>query len=93
MAKMRVTKSNMSLNTALDVCENWFARLDKQRSDSQQLQEIAAKRRKGEMTYAEAELAVKRITGYSPTMYDGGQLEIAVKRLIEEIGKLECQNV
>ncbi len=66
----------------------WLAYLEFQRAKSLKLQEIAKKRRSGELNQTEAKRALKNIDS-SPLVYDAAQLAFAVKTLIKYTDHLE----
>lgn len=75
----------MTLDDAMAECERWFSHLQRQRDKSIGLQEIAAKRRAGTMTLDEARRMQRQLDGGGVKVYDGANLEKAVRVLLEHV--------
>lgn len=74
--------AKMDLVRAKAECVRWFAYLDRQREKSIELQKIAAARRDGSMTEDEARRKIRALDNCSVTVFDGAELEKAVKVLL-----------
>jgi hypothetical protein len=74
----------MTLNEAKAECERWFAYLKRQEEKSLALQKLATARRTGEIDEREGQRRLRTIQG-SPTVYDGANLEKAVRVLLNNI--------
>lgn len=81
----------MKLTLAIEVCEDWLARLDKDRENAEKLAEIASLRRKGEIDITEARKRVLEVTGHSPRVYDASDLAEAVRCIIKELPSGKAQ--
>ena len=75
----------MSLEDAKKECERWFAYLERQKNKSLTLQRIAAQVRCGEITTEDAQKQIRAIDNNSVIVFDGAQLEVAVKVLLKHI--------
>lgn len=74
----------MTLAEAKAECERWFAYLKRQEEKSLQLQKLAAARRAGVVDERQAKLRLMRLDAYySVTVYDGANLEKAVRVLLK----------
>ena len=78
----------MTLTQAKAECERWFAYLKRQEHKSLQIQSVAAARRRGEIDENEARRRVRTIDGCSVTVYDGANLEKAVRVLLKHVPPL-----
>lgn len=72
----------MKLDEARAECERWLAYLDRQKARAEELAKIAAARRRGEMELHEARIAMCELDTRAPVVYDGANLEKAVRRLL-----------
>jgi len=75
----------MKLAEAKAECERWFAYLKRQEDKSMELQKLAAARRRGEIDEQEARRRVRQVDGCSVTVYDGANLEKAVRVLLKHV--------
>jgi hypothetical protein len=73
----------LKLEEAKAECERWLAYLKREEDKSLQIQRIAAARRGGEMTGDEAHRKLRAIDNCSVTVYDGANLEKAVRVLLK----------
>lgn len=76
----------MKLDAAKAECERWFGYLDRQREKSLAMQKIATAVRTGEITSEEGQRRVRTLDGRGLTVYDGANLEKAVRVLLRELG-------
>lgn len=69
----------MKTNEALEICEGWFAYIERQKQRSIEMQKLATMARNGQ-----GDEARRRMTQIdrSPTVYDGARLEPAVRHLV-----------
>ena len=74
----------MSDDEAVEVCEKWFAHLERQRQKTKRLQELAAMARQGPEQQAQAQRELGRIDR-QPVVFDGAYLEPAVRHLVKRI--------
>lgn len=79
----------MSIDEARAECERWFAYLQRQEDKSIELQKIAAARRAGEMDLEEARRRMRALDNCSVTVFDGANLEKAVRVLLKHAPKGE----
>lgn len=79
----------MKLSEAKAECERWFKYLDKQRQKSIDMQKIASDVRNNIITSDEARRKVKILDSGGITVYDGANLEQAVKTLLKHLDKHE----
>lgn len=75
----------MTIAEATEECERWFAHLDRQREKTRLIAQLAAERKAGTCTQAEAERRMRVIDGAGVTVFDGAKLEQAVKSLLAHI--------
>lgn len=75
----------MKLDEAKAECERWFADIQRQKDKSLALQKLAAQRRAGEITDDEAQRKLRSIQGAGITVYDGTNLEKAVRVLLKHV--------
>ncbi len=77
--------SNPEMKTpeAVEICERWFAYLDRQRTRAVEIQKLAAMVRAGRQEEAQRRL---RVLDSAPTIYDAGNLEAAVRHLVKLVG-------
>jgi hypothetical protein len=66
-------------------CERWFGYLNRQRDKSIAMQKIAAARRSGEMGHEEGQRLMRGLDNNSLTVYDGANLEKAVRVLLKHV--------
>ena len=74
----------MKLPEAKAECERWFDYLNRQRDKSIAMQRIAAARRSGEINHDEGQRRVRALDS-GVTVYDGANLEKAVRVLLKHI--------
>lgn len=70
----------MNVKEAIEICESWFAYIERQRVKSVEVQKLAAMARSGQQEEAKRRL---RQLDNSVTVYDGGRLEPAVRHLVK----------
>ena len=70
----------MSIDEAIDICDGWFAYIERQKQKSIEVQKLAAMARNGQQEEAQRRL---RQLDKSITVYDGAQLEPAVRYLVQ----------
>lgn len=75
----------MKLPEAKAECERWFASLQRQKDKAVAMQQIASARRLGEIDEAEGRRRVRALDGCSVTVYDGANLEKAVRVLLKHV--------
>ena len=75
----------MTLTKAKAECERWFAYLKRQEEKAVAFQKIAAAVRSGEIDQTEARRQQRRIDGCGITVYDGANLEKAVRVLLKHV--------
>lgn len=78
----------MTVEEARVECERWFAYLDRQRTKSLEMQKIAALRRSGEIDLEEARRRQRALDNCSVTVFDGANLEKAVRVLLKATADL-----
>lgn len=78
----------MKLPEAIEICEDWFAYLERQKSRSIEIQKLASMARAGQQE--EAQRRLRQLEQMSVTVYDGGRLEPAVRFLLKEIKRMEA---
>lgn len=76
----------MTLDEAKETCHRWFRYLDSQREKSIKIQQLASQVRRGEITREESQRKLRMIDG-APTVYDGANLEVALKIILQELDK------
>jgi len=64
---------------AIEICEAWFAYIERQRQRSIEFQKLATMARNGQQE--EAQRRMRQIDN-TPTVYDGARLEPAVRHLV-----------
>lgn len=69
----------MKTDEAIEICEGWFAYIERQRQKSIEVQKLAAMARNGQQEEAQRRL---RHLDNSVTVYDGSRLEPAVRHLV-----------
>lgn len=70
----------MNTEKAIEICEKWFAYLDRQRDHSKRLAEAASLARNGEQM--KAKQIARQVDAEKMVVFDGAYLEPAVKHLI-----------
>lgn len=81
----------MSLGDARLECARWFAYLKRQEDKALQMQQIATARRTGEIDQQEANRRVRSLDNCSVVVFDGANLEKAVRTLLERIDRMEAE--
>jgi Tfp pilus assembly protein PilX len=76
----------MTLTEAKIECNRWFAHLQRQRDKSIAMQRIATALRAGELSHQEAQRQVRTLDS-GMTVYDGANLELAVRILLKHSGQ------
>ena len=71
----------MKTEDAIEVCEGWFAYIERQRRKSIEIQKLAAMARNGQQE--EAQQRLRQLDTTSVTVYDGSRLEPAVRHLVK----------
>jgi hypothetical protein len=71
----------MKTTEAIEICDGWFAHLERQRQRAVDIQKLAAMARAGQQE--EAQRRMRKMDNRSVTVYDGARLEPAVKHLIK----------
>ena len=71
----------MTTDEAIEICEAWFAHNERQHAKTKRLAELAALARTGPEGHEKARKELAQIDR-TPTVYDGGRLEPAVRQLI-----------
>jgi hypothetical protein len=82
----------MTLTEAKAECERWFAYLQAQKDKSVALGRLASERRRGLVDEQEGRRRLNEIQGTGITVYDGGNLQDAVKALLKHIESMEGQS-
>jgi hypothetical protein len=75
----------VKLAEAKEECERWFTYLEREKDRCVTIQQIAAAVRKGEITSDEGQKRIRRIDGCSVTVYDGANLQKAVRVLLKHV--------
>lgn len=75
----------MKLDEAKAECARWFAYLDRQREKSLAVQKIASDVRNGVCDSDEGRRRLRALDGCSVTVYDGANLEKAVRVLLKTV--------
>lgn len=70
----------MKTDEAIDICERWFAYIERQKQRAIEMQKLATMARNGEQEEAQRRM---RQMDRSPTVYDGATLEPAVRYLVK----------
>lgn len=70
----------MKTNEAIEICEQWFAYIERQKQKAVEIQKLATMARNGQQEEAQRRL---RQIDRTPTVYDGGRLEPAVRALVK----------
>lgn len=73
----------MKLPEALEICEGWFAHLERRKQKSLEVQRLATLARTGPDGEKEAQRRLRQMDMCSVTVYDGAQLEPAVRYLVK----------
>lgn len=71
----------MKTDEALEICEGWFAYIERQNQKSIEVQKLAAMARNGQQD--EAQRRLRQLDSCSVTVYDGARLEPAVRHLVK----------
>lgn len=71
----------MKTAEALEICEGWFAYIERQRLKSIEMQKLATMARNGQQD--EAQKRLRQMDATSVTVYDGARLEPAVRHLVK----------
>jgi hypothetical protein len=66
---------------AIEICEQWFAYIERQKQHAVEMQKLAAMARAGQQE--EAQRRLRQLDTTSVTVYDGGRLEPAVRALVK----------
>lgn len=72
----------MKIDEAKAECERYLAYLKAQEDKSIALQKLASDRRRGLCDDKEKDRRIAEINGFSPTVYDGGNLANAIRVLL-----------
>lgn len=81
----------MKTSEAVEICESWFAYIERQKQRSIEMQKLAAMARNGQQEEAQKRM---RQMDRTPTVYDGARLEPAVRHLVKlvtSLGKNDAQ--
>ena len=78
----------LTLTEAEEECARWFDHLQEQDKNVAALMALAADRRAGKCDAAEGERRRRNIAGSGVTVYDGANLQDAVKTLLSTIHTL-----
>jgi hypothetical protein len=70
----------MKTEEAVEICEGWFAYIERQKQRSIEMQKLATMARSGQQEEAQRRL---RQLDNSVTVYDGARLEPAVRLLVK----------
>lgn len=70
----------MKTTEALEICDGWFAYIERQKQKAIYMQKLATMARNGQQEEAQR---LKRQVDSSVTVYDGGTLEPAVRHLVK----------
>lgn len=70
----------MKTEEAIEICEGWFAYIERQKQKSIEMQKLATMARNGQQEEAQRRM---RQLDNSVTVYDGGRLEPAVRHLVK----------
>ena len=73
----------MKTAEAIEICERWFAHLERQKARSVQLQKLASLARQGPEQAKEARRRLRQLDTSSVTVFDGGYLRPAVQHLVK----------
>lgn len=73
----------MNLAEATEVCERWFAHLDRQRERAKRAAELARMARDGQAAKERAQRLLREMDAVTRTVYDAANLEPAVKFLLK----------
>lgn len=75
----------MKLDEAKAECQRYLNYLQSQEDKSAALQRLAAERRAGKHTAAEAQRIIQQIQGAGLTVYDGGNLADAIRAILSHL--------
>lgn len=76
----------MKTEEAIEICNGWFAYIERQKQKSIEVQKLAAMARNGQQE--EAQRRLRQLDTTSLTVYDGGRLEPAVRHLVKLASRL-----
>lgn len=76
--------ARMTIDDAKAECERWFAYLERQKQKASDMQRIAADRRSGKIDQVEGQRRMRALDS-APTVYDGANLQRAVKVLLKHV--------
>lgn len=76
----------MTLDQAKAECERWFAYIKRQETKAVEMQKLATALRRGEIDEAESRRRVRALDGSGVTVFDGANLEKAVRVLLKHVG-------
>jgi hypothetical protein len=77
----------MKLEAAKAECERWFSHLKRQEEKAIALKKLACERRAGTCSAEEGRRRVAQINGPGVTVYDGANLQKAVKVILKHLSK------
>jgi hypothetical protein len=75
----------VTIDEARQICEDWFAFLERQKSHAKMMQEAARLAKAGKQR--EANQLKMKVDAAKMVVYDGGRLEPAVRTLLKHIDK------
>jgi hypothetical protein len=75
----------LKIDEAKAECDRWFASIQRQKEKALALQNLARERREGKWTDEEARHKMRQIDGAGLTVYDGANLERAVRVLLKHV--------
>jgi hypothetical protein len=71
----------MKTDEAIEICEGWFAYIERQKQRAVEMQKLATMARNGQQE--EAQRRLRQLDTTSVTVYDGARLEPAVRHLVK----------
>jgi len=77
----------MKTSEAIEICQGWFAYIERQQQRATEMQRLAALARSGQPE--EAQRRLRQMDTCSVTVYDGGRLELAVRHLVKLAGSAQ----
>lgn len=77
----------MKINEAIDECRRYLEHADREKDKSIALQRLAADVRMGKCSALERDTRMRKIMGERPTIYDGGNLEDAIRSLLKHVNR------
>lgn len=80
----------MKTDEAIEICNGWFAYIERQKQRSIEMQKLATMARNGQQEEAQRRM---RQIDRSPTVYDGATLEPAVRYLVKLARATNSANV